>query len=142
MGQPPRNPTGKGGFVKGQSGNPGGKTRDRFEVYKAIDEAVNTRGGWLRMAGAIVDIATGDNPQAGPREQVAAFNAITNRRFGAPSVEVTTEATVTTTIPVEIPLDGVSDEGLARMQARLDEARAMAIAAREAEEASDPTLEH
>lgn len=137
------NPTGKGGFVKGQSGNPGGKTKEHLEIYKAIDQAVGERGGWLRMAGAIVDIATGDNVQAGPREQVAAFNAITNRRFGAPKVDVTTDGKPLAAIPVEIPLDNVSDAGLAMMQARLDEARARAIAAREAEhEDNDPPLEH
>lgn len=135
------NPTGKGGFKPGQSGNPGGKTRDRFEIYKAIDEAVNSRGGWLRMAGAMVDIATGDNEAAGPREQVQAFVAITSRRFGAPTVDVTTDGKPLAAIPVEIPLENVSDEGLAAMQARLNEARARAIAARDEHEDDGP-IEH
>ena len=61
MARQPRNPTGKGGFKKGRSGNPGGFTKEqreqRLRAAEALDEVFQAEkaGDYDKLAQAILD---------------------------------------------------------------------------------------
>lgn len=49
MSRPPRNPTGKGGFRAGQSGNPSGRSAEEVAAAKALNAAL--RADDMRVVG-------------------------------------------------------------------------------------------
>ena len=74
------NPTGKGGFVKGQSGNPTGRTR----MPQAIRDMLTAK------AKDAVQIITDRLSDADPRIALKAAELLLDRAFGKP--QQTTEA--------------------------------------------------
>src|SRR5215470_1246245 len=75
-----RNPTGKGGWKPGQSGNPGGRARKAIgklgaEARKYANLALNT----------LVEVCQGAIPGSTVRDRVAAANALLDRGFGKPT---------------------------------------------------------
>jgi Family of unknown function (DUF5681) len=74
------NPTGKGGFRKGQSGNPAGRAR------KAIGNLGAEARKYANLAlSTLVEICEGAIPACTPRDRVAAANAILDRGYGKPT---------------------------------------------------------
>lgn len=65
----------KGRFVKGVSGNPGGRKASELSVWQLIDEAV-TREDWLEIINRLLIRAR--------RGDLKAIDMLLDRRFGKP----------------------------------------------------------
>lgn len=74
------NPTGKGGFKPGQSGNPGGRPKVIADVKDLARSHTET------AIATLVDVMTTEDQPAAAR--VAAANAILDRGYGKPSQDV------------------------------------------------------
>jgi Family of unknown function (DUF5681) len=82
MSRSPPNPTGKGGFKPGQSGNPFGRPRKQIANLGA--EARK----WSNLAldyETLVQICKGEMKQVTPRDRLAAANALLDRGYGKPT---------------------------------------------------------
>ena len=100
------NPTGRGGFKKGQSGNPGGRAKAVVEVRELARK--HTSAAVARLVSVM------DSAKAPPAAQVAAASAILDRGWGRP------------TQMIETPGGG---DGMAALRDRLDRVEALARAA-------------
>jgi hypothetical protein len=79
MSRRPPNPTGKGGFKPGQSGNPGGRAK------KAIGNLGAEARKYAGLAlSTLVELCEGKH-KAMPRDRLAAANALLDRGFGRPT---------------------------------------------------------
>src|SRR5262245_10988869 len=98
------NPTGKGGFKPGQSGNPGGRPKAVREVMElaraASPDAIQT----LR------DICA--NPDAPPAARVSAATALLDRGWGRPHQSTDTNLTI-----MRQSADELTDDELAAIAA-------------------------
>ena len=77
------NRSGAGGFMKGQSGNPGGRPREIGEI-KDLARA-HTADAMLALASIAVDLS------APASARVAASEALLNRAWGRPSLAISAE---------------------------------------------------
>ncbi len=77
------NRTGAGGFMKGQSGNPGGRPREVGEIRDLA--RVHTADAIEALRGIAVDLT------APASARVAASEALLNRAWGRPSLAIGTE---------------------------------------------------
>lgn len=73
------NPTGKGGFTPGRSGNPSGRPK-RDERHQRIEDIAKEHTE--DAIAALADIA--NNPESNERARVAAAEAILDRGWGRP----------------------------------------------------------
>ena len=92
------NPTGKGGFKKGQSGNPGGRPKD-LEGVQALarsycPEAINTLAEIMR------------DTQSSAAARVSASQALLERGYGKPPQTINSNVR-------HVDADSISDEELA-----------------------------
>jgi hypothetical protein len=94
------NPTGAGGFQKGQSGNPGGQLKAKQEVI-----ALARQHGPACIE-ALASIAL--DPAAPPPARVSAITVLLDRGFGKPKQEV--QASGNISIAVVTGIDRAPDE--------------------------------
>lgn len=85
-----RNPTGKGGFKKGKSGNPRGRPKKDFEAQALVGEQTNGGADIIATIAEIMrtspDVDAKGNPIVDPTAQVrlAAAKALADRFWGTP----------------------------------------------------------
>jgi hypothetical protein len=99
------NPTGCGGFQKGQSGNPGGRPKILADVRELA------RAHTASAMNALVQIVEDEN--APPAARVTAANSLLDRAYGKPESKV--DATITRSAVIRAPaLCETSEEWLAQ----------------------------
>lgn len=98
----PPNPTGKGGFVKGQSGNPSGRPKEPGWVKELA------RQHTPRAIERLVEWMESNHPSASP----AAANALLDRAWGRPAQAITGPDD-SPLIPSRPDLRGLSDDDVA-----------------------------
>jgi hypothetical protein len=77
------NPTGRGGFRKGESGNPGGRAPSAVRVFSNL--AVESRKYGKMALSTLVQLCKKDNP---PNVRLSAAVAILDRGFGRPTQSI------------------------------------------------------
>jgi hypothetical protein len=68
-------------FVKGKSGNPGGRKKNGDTAADMIRKAI-TDGDWRAMAVSLMDVVI--DPEKNGRDKAACYNALADRAFGKP----------------------------------------------------------
>ena len=109
-----RNPTGRGGFQAGQSGNPGGRPKEVREVKVLARERTATA---IEVLARIME-----DPKAPPAARVAACRELLDRGYGRP--ESALNAKIETTQPAEeLDVSQLEPEEFKQLQELCDKAK-------------------
>lgn len=115
-------------FIKGKTGNPGGRP---MGLAKVVRETVGAEG-WVEIVRRMYLIATGDHGTALAKDEIAAAAWLSDRGFGKAqqSVDVTSagQHVAPGTVVVQLPTEGMSDAELEAMRSTLEAAKADAPA--------------